>query len=194
MVTPSALLDRRNVVSAFLADRGDAAVICGLGSPTWDVAAVDPSDRNFYSWGAMGGAVSMGLGLALAQPSLRVIVITGDGEAMMGVGSFATVAAKRPKNLSILILDNEHYGETGMQAAHTGMGADLAMMARGAGLADASTVRTGDEMTAALDTFHRGDGPKLIVAKIESGAPPRVMPTRDAVENKITFKRAVLGG
>jgi len=191
MVTP---LDRRDVVSAFLKDRGDAAVVCGLGSPTWDVAAVDPSDRNFYSWGAMGGAVSMGLGLALAQPDLHVIVITGDGEAMMGVGSFATVAAKQPKNLSILILDNEHYGETGMQAAHTGMGADLAMMARGAGLKSATTIRTADEMSAALESFHQPGGPNLIVAKIDPGAPPRVMPTRDAVENKITFRKAVLKG
>lgn len=187
-------LDRREVVSAFLADRGDAAVVCGLGSPTWDVAAVDPSDRNFYSWGAMGGAVSMGLGLALAQPDLRVIVVTGDGEAMMGVGSFATVAAKQPKNLSILILDNEHYGETGMQAAHTGMGADLAMMAQGAGLKEATTIRSAEDMATALANFHTDQGPKLIVAKIDPGAPPRVMPTRDAVENKITFKRAILGG
>ena len=186
------LLDRRTVVVAFLADRGDAAVVCGLGSPTWAVAAVDPIDRNFSSWGAMGGAVSIGLGLALAQPDLQVIVVTGDGEAMMGVGSFATVAAKQPKNLSILILDNEHYGETGMQAAHTGMGADLAMMARGAGLAEATTVRTSDDMDAVLRTFHSGEGPRLVVAKIDPGAPPRVMPTRDAVENKITFKRAIL--
>ena len=187
-------LDRREVVAAFLADRGDAAVVCGLGSPTWDVAAVDPNDRNFYSWGAMGGAVSMGLGLALAQPDLHVIVITGDGEAMMGVGSFATVAAKQPKNLSILILDNEHYGETGMQAAHTGMGADLAMMAMGAGLRNASTIRSADELGSALQSFHQTTGPKLIVAKIDPGAPPRVMPTRDAVENKLTFRRAILDG
>lgn len=187
-------LDRREVVAAFLKDRGDAAVVCGLGSPTWDVAAVDPNDRNFYSWGAMGGAVSMGLGLALAQPDLRVIVVTGDGEAMMGVGSFATVAAKQPKNLAILILDNEHYGETGMQPAHTGMGADLALMAKGAGLENASTIQTQDEMAEALVDFHQTDGPKLIVAKIDAGAPPRVMPTRDAVENKITFKKAILGG
>ena len=192
MVKP--ILDRREVVAAFLKDRGEAAVVCGLGSPTWDVAAAAPSDRNFYSWGAMGGAVSMGLGLALAQPDLRVIVVTGDGEAMMGVGSFATVAAKQPKNLAILILDNEHYGETGMQAAHTGMGADLALMAAGAGLKAASTIRKKDELTAALGGFHRADGPKLVVAKIDPGAPPRVMPTRDAVENKLTFRRAILGG
>ena len=187
-------LDRRDVVAAFLKDRGDAAVVCGLGSPTWDVAAVDPSDRNFYSWGAMGGAVSMGLGLALAQPDLRVIVVTGDGEAMMGVGSFATVATKQPKNLAILILDNGHYGETGMQPAHTGMGADLALMAQGAGLKNAATVRSDKEMAEALRTFHTTEGPLVVVAKIDPGAPPRVMPTRDAVENKISFRKAVLGG
>ena len=188
------LLDRRDVVSAFLKDRGQAAVVCGLGSSTWDVAAVDPNYRNFYSWGAMGGAVSMGLGLALAQPDMRVIVITGDGEAMMGVGSFATVAAKRPANLSILVLDNEHYGETGMQPAHTGAGADIAMMARGAGVADATTIRTDSELAAAVDSFHSGVGLRLIVAKIDPASPPRVMPTRDAVENKLTFRRAILGG
>ena len=81
-----------------------------------------------------------------------------------------------------------------MQPAHTGAGADIAMMARGAGVADATTIRTDSELAAAVDSFHSGVGLRLIVAKIDPASPPRVMPTRDAVENKLTFRRAILGG
>mgnify|MGYP001804319248 CR=1 FL=1 len=127
-----------------------------------------------------------------AQRDLHVIVITGDGEAMMGVGSFATVASKQPPNLSVLVLDNEHYGETGMQPAHTGLGADLAAMAQGAGIADAVTVRDEAELAALVARFHDLGAPKVAVAKVGAEAPPRVMPTRDAVENKLSFRAAVL--
>ncbi|MEM7270671.1 MAG: thiamine pyrophosphate-dependent enzyme [Pseudomonadota bacterium] len=187
------VMERRAVVTELLADRGDAAVVCGLGSPTWDVAAVSPSDRNFYSWGGMGGAMAMGLGLALSRPDLHVIAVTGDGEAMMGVGSFATVAAKQPGNLTILILDNEHYGETGMQPAHTGLGADLAKMAEGAGIADCVTISDEAGLARAAGRFHETGAPKVVVAKVSAEAPPRVMPTRDAVENKLTMRAALSG-
>src|SRR4051794_41882275 len=109
----SNLLDRRAVVSALLKDRGDAVAIGGLGASTYDIAAAGDHDRNLYLWGAMGGAVMIGLGLALAQPDLPVVVITGDGEMLMGMGSLATVALQKPANLSIVVLDNERYGETG---------------------------------------------------------------------------------
>ena len=114
------LLDRRAVVSSLLADRKDAIVVGGLGASTYDIAAAGDHDRNFYLWGAMGGAVMIGLGLALAQPKLPVVVITGDGEMLMGMGSLATVGLQKPANLTIVVLDNEVYGETGGQASHTG--------------------------------------------------------------------------
>src|SRR5580698_6451513 len=109
------LLDRRQVVSSLLAERKDAIVIGGLGASTYDVAAAGDDDRNFYLWGAMGAATMIGLGLALARPERRVLVITGDGEMLMGLGSLATVAVQQPANLAIVVLDNGAFGETGMQ-------------------------------------------------------------------------------
>src|ERR671925_2246064 len=126
-------LARRSAIARILADRGDMLVVTGLGSPTYDCAAAGDHPLNFYLWGAMGSAVTVGLGLALAQPRRRVLVVTGDGEMLMGLGALATVAVKRPHNLAIVVIDNEHYGETGMQRSHTSLGVDLAGIARVAG-------------------------------------------------------------
>ena len=185
------MLNRRDVVAQLLKDRGDAVVVSGLGSPTYDVAAVSPSDRNFYLWGAMGGAAMMGFGLALAQPELQVIVITGDGEALMGMGALATIGARKPGNLTIVVLDNEHYGETGMQQSHLGMGVDLSAVAKACGLAQACLVTTDAELQSAIDTFHETGFTKFVQVKVDPETPPRVMPTRDGVENKIIFRRAL---
>src|ERR1700726_2918275 len=119
-MTKTNQLPRRGVVSALRKARKDAVAVGGLGASTYDIAAAGDHDRNLYLWGAMGGAVMIGLGIALAQPKLPVIVITGDGEMLMGIGSLATVGLQRPKNLSIVVLDNEVYGETGGQANPTG--------------------------------------------------------------------------
>jgi len=186
------MLERRHVVSELLKDRADAVVVTGLGAPTYDVAAVSPSARNYYLWGAMGGAVMMGLGVALARPEIHVIVVTGDGEALMGMGALATVATKKPANLTILVLDNEHYGETGMQQSHIALGVDLCGVATACGISNASTVRTEDELRDACKAFHDIGEPKYVQVKVGPEAPPRVMPTRDAVENKISL-RAALG-
>lgn len=185
------MLERRHVVNELLKDRGNAVVVTGLGSPTYDVAAVSPSDRNYYLWGAMGGAAMMGLGLALAQPELHVIVITGDGEALMGMGALATIGTVQPPNLSIVVLDNEHYGETGMQQSHLGMGVDLCAVAVACGLKQACTVTTEDVLQSAVKGFHEPGAPKLVQVKIDPETSPRVMPTRDGVENKITFRQAL---
>lgn len=185
------MLERRHVVSELLRDREDAVVVTGLGSPTYDVAAVSPSERNYYLWGAMGGAAMMGFGLALAKPDLHVIVVTGDGEALMGMGALATIGAVKPANLTILVLDNEHYGETGMQQSHLGMGVDLCAVALACGLTQACQVTTETELRSAARNFHQTGAPKFVQVKVDPETPPRVMPTRDAVENKITFRRAL---
>ena len=109
----------------------------GLGSASYDVFAAGDRDKNYYLWGAMGGSTSLALGLALAQPDKSVVVITGDGEQLMGIGSLATIAAKQPRNLTIVVLDNGHFGETGMQRSHTSLGTDLVAVAKGFGIADA---------------------------------------------------------
>src|SRR3954452_1262076 len=144
----SNLLDRRAVVSALLKDRGDAVAIAGLGASTYDIAAAGDHDRNLYLWGAMGGAVMIGLGVALAQPDLPVVVITGDGEMLMGIGSLATVGLQKPGNLTIVVLDNEVYGEPGGQASHTAATVDLVGVARSCGVADARVLGTMAEIRA----------------------------------------------
>ena len=117
-----------------LAGRGDLLVVAGLGSPNWDATAAGDHPLTFPLWGAMGSAAMIGLGLALAQPERRVLVLTGDGEQLMALGALATIAVQRPPNLAVVVLDNERYGETGMQATHTAHGVDLAGIASGRGL------------------------------------------------------------
>src|ERR1700727_2119873 len=136
------LLDRRQVVSSLLAERKDAIVIGGLGASTYDIAAAGDDDRNFYLWGAMGGAVMIGLGIALAQPKLPGLVITGDGEMLMGMGSLATVGLQKPGNLTIVVLDNERYGETGGQTSHTASTVDLVGVAKACGIPHVSSMTT----------------------------------------------------
>src|ERR1700677_2685331 len=123
------MLDRRDFVAALLADRENLLIVCGLGSPTWDVAAAGDHQLNFYLWGAMGGAAMIGLGLALARSDRRVAVITGDGDMLMGLGSLATIGVKAPNNLVVVVLDNGRYGKPAMQPSHTDAGVDLAAVA-----------------------------------------------------------------
>jgi thiamine pyrophosphate-dependent acetolactate synthase large subunit-like protein len=187
------LLQRRDAVSALLRHRGDALVVTGLGSPTYDVHAAGDRDDNYYLWGAMGGAALVGLGLALAQPQRRVLVITGDGEQLMAVGGLVTIAVAKPCNLSIMVIDNQHYGETGMQASHTGNGIDLATIAAASGFAEAKTIRAMAGVDALGATLGASaTGPRLYVIKVAADSPPRSMPSRDAVFIKNRF-RAQLG-
>jgi thiamine pyrophosphate-dependent acetolactate synthase large subunit-like protein len=185
------MIERRAFVKQLLVDRGDLLVVCGLGSPTYDVAAAGDHPLNFYLWGAMGGAAMIGLGLALARPERRVAVLTGDGEALMGVGSLATIGVKQPKNLSIVVLDNGHYGETGMQASHTKAGADLVGVAKACAFREAFDVSDMNSVARVRDLLHRGQGPILIDAKISSEDTPRVLPTRDGHAIKLRFMQAL---
>jgi len=186
-------LERRAAMATLLADRGDdLLVVPGLGSTTWDAAAAGDNDRNFYLWGAMGGAAMIGLGLALAQPTRRVAVITGDGEMLMGMGSLATIGIQRPGNLAIVVFDNGVYGETGMQPSHTQSGVDLIAVARACGIATCLDVR--DEaglrdLAARLKGLRETLFARVLIAAEE---PPRVLPERDGVALKQRF-RAVLG-
>ena len=189
----SARLDRRDAVHAILRGRADALVVSGLGAPTWDVVSAGDSPLNFYLWGAMGGAAMLGFGLALAQPRRRVLVVTGDGEMLMGLGSLATIGPERPRNLSIVVIDNESYGETGMQRSHTGRGVDLAAIARGAAFPAVVTVFTMPDLEAWLPTLHGTEGPIFTVVKVLRSQPPARVPLRDGVHIKIRFREALLG-
>jgi thiamine pyrophosphate-dependent acetolactate synthase large subunit-like protein len=174
------LLDRRQVVSTLLADRKDAIVVAGLGASTYDLAAAGDNARNLYLWGAMGGAVMIGLGLALAQPKLPVVVVTGDGEMLMGIGSLATAGLQKPKNLSILVLDNEVYGETGGQVSHTSAAVDLVGVARACGIADSKTISTLGEIEAFAKAMQEvTSGPRFVNVKIDAANLERVLSNRD---------------
>lgn len=186
-------LDRRKVVARVLAGRGDGLVVTGLGAPTWDAAAAGDHPNNFYLWGGMGGAAMTGLGLALAQPHRRVLVLTGDGEMLMGLGSLATISVQQPKNFAVAVIDNQAYGETGMQATHTAAGVDLAAMALGAGFRDCKTVYTARALGPVIDMLWCAEGPVFAAIKVTQGAQPMVLPPRDGPHLKHRFREAVLG-
>jgi thiamine pyrophosphate-dependent acetolactate synthase large subunit-like protein len=193
MTNPNALLHRRDVVVELLRERADLLVIAGLGAPNWDVSAAGDTPNNFPLWGAMGAASMMGLGLALAQPGRKVMVITGDGEMLMSLGALATIAVERPPNLTIAVLDNERFGETGMQKTHTAGGVDLAGMALAAGIRTSRIVRTAEEVTAIRDLAHQGKGPVFAQVKISPEALPFVMPPADGGILTTRFRQSVLG-
>lgn len=186
-------LERRAAVAELLKDRGDLLVVAGLGSPAYDLHAAGDSDANFYLWGAMGSAALIGLGLAQAQPARTVLALTGDGEQLMGLGGLATIAVAKPKNLAIAVIDNGHFGETGMQASHTGRGIDLAAVAASMGFADTRTVSDLAGVAALRAALHApAAGPRLYAIKVAARNPPRSLPARDAVYLKNRF-RARLG-
>lgn len=184
-------LDRRDVVGALLADRDGLLVVSGLGAPAWDITAIGDDDLNFPLWGAMGGAAMLGLGLAIARPERRVLVVTGDGEALMGMSSLATIGSAAPQNLSIAVLDNEYYGETGMQRTSTASGTDLAAVGAACGLANAETIRRDDQIAGAVDLMRRRPGPNLAVFKISADVPAQVVPPRDGQHLVARFRAAL---
>lgn len=189
----SGRLDRRELCRAVLADRGDMLVVAGLGAPAWDITAVGDCAENLPLWGGMGGAAMVGLGLALAQPGRTVLVITGDGEMLMGLGSLATIAVRRPPNLAILVQDNEHYGETGMQETHTKHGVDLVAMARGAGFERTMLVTAPGQVDSLRAAIHAGNAPLFALAKVDAGTLPLVLPPRDGTFLQARMREAVLG-
>ncbi|MCC8972113.1 thiamine pyrophosphate-dependent enzyme [Bradyrhizobium brasilense] len=189
MSASTGTLDRRAAVKALLADRGELLVISGLGSSSYDVFDAGEHPGNFYLWGAMGGAAMVGLGLALAQPQRPVLVITGDGEQLMGIGSLLTIATKQPGNLSIAVLDNGHFGETGMQPSHSGLGARLEVIADGAGIGNVCEIAD----MAGIEKFRTslrdlGGGPRLARIRIAAGEVERALPPRDGTYLKNRFR------
>ena len=186
-------LDRRKVVASILRDRGNALVVAGLGAPCWDTAAAGDHPLNFYLWGGMGGAAMIGLGLALAQPKRRVLVITGDGELLMGLGSLATIAVQQPRNLAVIVMDNEHYGETGMQLTHTRLGVDLAGIARASGFRASGTIYNSAQLKAWLPRLLRQPGPVFAGIKVTTAPAPLVLPEREGPQLKNRFREALLG-
>ncbi len=185
-------LHRRDVVKVLLEPRTDSLVVSGLGAPSWDITAAGDHPLNFPLWGAMGGAVSVALGLAIAQPSRRILVITGDGEMLMGLGTLATVANQGPSNLAIVVLDNERYGETGMQLTHTAGKVDLAAVAAATGFTICRTIVDDESLAQSLPVIYQGTGPMFFAVKVRSENLPLVLPPKDGVILKQRFRSALL--
>jgi thiamine pyrophosphate-dependent acetolactate synthase large subunit-like protein len=186
------VIRRRDAVARLVAERGDALFVAGLGATAWDLAAAGDDPRTFPLWGAMGGACALGLGLALAQPTRRVVVVTGDGEALMSLGSFATIAAAAPANLAVVVIDNERYGETGGQPTHTAHPTDLARVAAGCGIASATTIRDEGGLGDLSQLALRQPGPVVVVIKVDAHDEPLVLPPRDAALLKHRLRSATL--
>lgn len=182
-------MDRRRLVSRLLDDRGDLLVVASIGSPTYDVAACGDHPLNFYIWSGLGSTPTVGLGLALARPDRRVVVVTGDGDVLMALGSLATIGVKQPKNLSIVCLDNGHYSASGMQPSATVAGVDLAQAAAACMLrveAVSDLARAGELRTL----LHAGQGPIFIHARVDADDQKRVIPSRDGIAIKQRFMQA----
>ncbi|MCA8926695.1 MAG: aldehyde dehydrogenase [Alphaproteobacteria bacterium] len=189
-----AALNRRDLVAKLLADRGeDLLVVTGLGQATYDCFAAGDDPRTFYLWGAMGGALPVGMGLAVAQPEKRVLVVTGDGELLMGLGALAAAAAEGLPNLAVAVLDNERYGETGQQQTATGRGTDLTGMAAAAGFAATKLVTDAADVAEGVRLCREAQGPVLVTFKVDHASQEMVLPPKDGAFLKTRFRQAVLG-
>ncbi len=182
-------LDRREVAAVLLRDPGDLLIVTGLGAATYDVGVLGDREQNFYLWGAMGGATMIGLGLALAQPKRRVLVITGDGEMLMGMGSLASIAANAAPNLAVAVLDNARFGETGSQHSHTGLTTDLESVAAACGWAATATARDMAAVEALVPRLRAE--PLFAVIRINADEKPRFIPPRDGAFVTERFRRAL---
>jgi thiamine pyrophosphate-dependent acetolactate synthase large subunit-like protein len=184
----AASIDRRQFVARLLAACPRALVVTGLGSSSYDVFAAGDRPENFYLWGAMGGAAVVGLGLALAQPKRSVLVITGDGEQLMGLGALSTIGAQKPDNLSVVVLDNGHFGETGMQRSHTSLGTSLAAVARGCGITNVDEIHEIAALESLAERVNSRKGCTLAQVFVQADELPRALPPRDGVHVKNRFR------
>ena len=185
------VLNRRKVVAELLHERGDLIVVSGLGSPTYDVMAAGDHERNYYLWAAMGSAAMVGLGLAMSRPRDSVLVVTGDGEMLMGMGALATIAVQSPKNLAIAVLDNGHYGETGMQRSHSGYGVDLDRVGKSLDFDCSASITDMDAVRDFRQRFHARNALNFATIKVDTAEEARVLPSRDGVYIKNRLRAAL---
>jgi len=166
---------------------GDSPIVASLGHPAYDLAAAGDRPQNFYTWGSMGLASSLGLGLALARPDMRVFVLDGDGSLLMNLGSLATIGLLAPANLVLIVMDNEEYATTGGQKTPTAHGADLDAAARAMGIARTITVRVEGDLRRAVEG---AAGPAVVIVKVSESAPV-IKPPLDCVFIKQRFMAAI---
>src|SRR5213595_866768 len=185
------ILDRRKAVPKMIGRHEDFLFVTGLAGTARDIAALTRDGAHIYTMaGAMGGACTIGLGLALARPDKRVLVATGDGELLMKLGALATIAILNPANLAIVCVDNGHYGETGYQKSHTSLGVDLEKMAVGAGIKRTCTVEQQADIPVGRRMLREGNGASFVLLRVNTGEPPVYKRIWNPVENRRQFRTA----
>ncbi len=187
-------MDRRKAVPALIGNHEDFLIVSGLAGTSKDMASLTGDAANLFTMaGAMGAATAMGLGLALAQPDRRVLAITGDGELLMNVGTLATISVLNPSNLSIVCVDNGHYGETGYQKSHTSRGVDLEQIAIGAGIKMTCTIEDEEDLAAGSRLLHETNGTSFVLLRVSPEAPPAVKRLLEPAAARTRFRNALLG-
>jgi phosphonopyruvate decarboxylase len=190
-VAPAFVLDRLEAVPALIGRHDDFLIVAGLAGTSRDVAALTADGAHTYSMaGAMGGACMMGLGLALARRDKRVLVVTGDGELLMNIGSLATIAVMNPPNLSVVCVDNGHYGETGYQKSHTSLGVDLEKIAAGSGIKLTRTIKTQAEIAAGARLIREGNATSFVLLRVKPTEPPSYKRDLDPASCRVRFRTA----
>lgn len=188
------ILDRCQAVPALIGRHEDFLFVTGLAGTARDIAALTHDGAHIYTMaGAMGGAVMIGLGLALARPDKRVLAVTGDGELLMNVGALATVAILNPANFAVLCVDNGHYGETGYQKSHTSLGVDLEKMAQGAGIKRTRTVAREGEIAEGARLLREGNGTSFVLLRVKPTDPPSYKRGFDPALERLRFRQGLLG-
>lgn len=191
---PRYTLDRITAVPAVVGNANDFLIIGGLAGTAKDMAAMTNDGANYFGLaGAMGAAVSMGLGLALAQPDRKVLVACGDGELLMNIGALATVSVLNPPNLRILCVDNGHYGETGYQKSHTCLGVDLEQMAIGAGIKATCSVEKEADLAKGAKMLRESNGSCFVLLRVKPTDGPKVKRLMDPAAGRVRFRLAALG-
>ena len=191
---PGFVLERSEAVPALIGRHEDFLIVAGLGGTACDVGAVTGDALHVYSLGgAMGAACMMGLGLALARPDKRVLVVTGDGELLMNLGALAAIAVIDPPNLAILCVDNGHYGETGYQKSHTSLGVDLEKIAAGSGIKRTLTIEQEGEISAGARLIREGNASSFVLLRVKPTEPPAYKRDLDPANGRTRFRAATLG-
>jgi phosphonopyruvate decarboxylase len=188
------VLDRKMAIPALIGRHEDFLIVTGLSNTTKDVAALTNDGSHTFGMGTgMGGAAMLGLGLALAQPQKRVLVVTGDGEMLMGLGSLATISMLNPPNLAIICVDNGHYEETGHQPSHTSRGVFLDKIAAGAGLREIRTINTEADLKEAVPVLRAGKHAAFVLLRVKAGDGPTCARNMQPAEIRVRFRTALLG-
>ena len=168
----------------------DEAVIGGIGNANFDLWACGQRPQNFYMLGSMGLTIPIALGVAIAQPKRHVIALEGDGSLLMQLGCLATVAMRRPANLTMIVWDNGLYQITGSQPTASASTADLVAIARGSGIANAAWAADEDDFDRLIAAALHDGGPSLIAARID-GKPAVATTDRDPVQIRERFMRGL---